>query len=152
MAISKIILNGVTQMDVTQDTVTTSTLMSGETAHDASGTQITGTASGGGGDYSLVRCYVKGGNSYTYARVVGASSSTGLVSVKQIPSSSGYTEIYVPRRDANTGILIASGAASYYWARMSEGTGATVISSSSETTNIAVEDDAYVIISVTIKD
>lgn len=47
MAISKIILNGVTQMDVTQDTVTTSTLLQGETAHDASGTQITGTASGG---------------------------------------------------------------------------------------------------------
>lgn len=48
MAISKIILNGDVQMDVTQDTVTASTLMSGETAHDASGTQITGTASGGG--------------------------------------------------------------------------------------------------------
>ena len=46
MAISKIILNGQTQMDVTHDTVTASTLMSGETAHDASGTQITGTASG----------------------------------------------------------------------------------------------------------
>lgn len=46
MAISKIILNGVTQMDVTQDTVTASTLMSGETAHDASGVQITGTAAG----------------------------------------------------------------------------------------------------------
>lgn len=49
MAFSKIIFNGSTLMDVTGDTVTASTLISGNTAHDASGTQITGTASGGGG-------------------------------------------------------------------------------------------------------
>ena len=48
MAISKIILNGVTQMDVTQDTVVEATLKSGETAHRADGVQITGTMSGGG--------------------------------------------------------------------------------------------------------
>ena len=46
MAISKLILNGVTQMDVTQDTVTAATLAQGEAAHDASGVQITGTAAG----------------------------------------------------------------------------------------------------------
>lgn len=44
MAISKIILNGVTQMDVTGDTVTAATLMSPKTAHGADGVQITGTA------------------------------------------------------------------------------------------------------------
>ena len=44
MAISKIILNGVTQMDVTGDTVTAATLLSPQTAHGADGEQITGTA------------------------------------------------------------------------------------------------------------
>lgn len=48
MAFSKVILNGTTLMDVTQDTVAPSNLISPNTAHDASGVQITGTASGGG--------------------------------------------------------------------------------------------------------
>ena len=38
-----------TLIDLTADTVTAATLMSGYTAHDASGAPITGTASGGGG-------------------------------------------------------------------------------------------------------
>lgn len=42
MAISKIILNGVTQMDVTQDTVASSNLLSGETATGADGNQVVG--------------------------------------------------------------------------------------------------------------
>ena len=45
MAIAKIILNGVVQMDVTQDTVTSGTLVSGETATGADGTTITGSLS-----------------------------------------------------------------------------------------------------------
>lgn len=49
MAFSKIILNGVTLMDVTQDTVTAPTLKQGETAHGADGEEIIGTMSGGGG-------------------------------------------------------------------------------------------------------
>lgn len=52
MSFSKIIYNGTTLMDVTGDTVTASVLESGYTAHDASGTQITGTGSGGGGSWS----------------------------------------------------------------------------------------------------
>ena len=47
MAISKIILNGVTQMDLTQDTVEASNLLSSYTAHKADGTQVTGTATSG---------------------------------------------------------------------------------------------------------
>lgn len=42
MAISKIILNGVTQMDVTQDTVASANLLSGETATGADGNQVVG--------------------------------------------------------------------------------------------------------------
>ena len=47
MAISKIILNGEVQMDVTSDTVQADKLMQGYTAHDKTGTLITGTATGG---------------------------------------------------------------------------------------------------------
>lgn len=44
MAISKVILNDETLMDVTQDSVTASTLLSGETATGANGVRLTGTA------------------------------------------------------------------------------------------------------------
>ena len=47
MAISKIILNGVTQMDLTGDTVQADKLLSPYTAHGADGEPVTGTASGG---------------------------------------------------------------------------------------------------------
>lgn len=47
MAISKIILNGVTQMDLTQDTVTANNLIAPNTAHGANGEAITGSASQG---------------------------------------------------------------------------------------------------------
>lgn len=47
MAVAKVILNDVSQIDLTSDTVTAESLLSGVTAHDASGTQITGTASSG---------------------------------------------------------------------------------------------------------
>ena len=47
MAISKIILNGVTQMDLTQDTVAASNLLQNYTAHGADGEAILGAASGG---------------------------------------------------------------------------------------------------------
>lgn len=44
MAVSKVILNGDTLMDVTQDSVTAPTLLSGETATGADGMRLTGTA------------------------------------------------------------------------------------------------------------
>lgn len=47
MAISKIILNGVTQMDLTQDTVGANNLIAPNTAHGANGEPITGTATQG---------------------------------------------------------------------------------------------------------
>ena len=47
MAYSKVIVNGTTVMDVTQDTVAADKLYKNYTAHDASGEQITGTATGG---------------------------------------------------------------------------------------------------------
>lgn len=52
MAIAKIILNGVVQMDVTQDTVAANNLLSGETATGADGNPVTGAyvPSGGGSE------------------------------------------------------------------------------------------------------
>lgn len=49
MGKNKIIYNGNTLIDLTADTVTADTLLSGYTAHDRSGTLITGTATSGGG-------------------------------------------------------------------------------------------------------
>ena len=46
MAVSKVILNGTTLIDVTTDTVTSSTLLSNYTATDASGSKISGAYSG----------------------------------------------------------------------------------------------------------
>ena len=42
MAVNKVDVNGVTVLDLTQDSVTPATLKKGETAHDASGTAIVG--------------------------------------------------------------------------------------------------------------
>ena len=47
MAISKIILNGVPQMDLTSDTVEASNLLQNYTAHGADGNAIVGTATAG---------------------------------------------------------------------------------------------------------
>lgn len=44
MAINKVIINNVTKIDLTGDTVTAAKLASGVTAHAASGAVITGTA------------------------------------------------------------------------------------------------------------
>lgn len=54
MAISKIILNGVTQMDLTQDTVAASNLIAPNTAHGADGEAVVGTATAGGGASNFV--------------------------------------------------------------------------------------------------
>lgn len=57
MANNKVVYDGVTLVDLTSDTVTPETLLTGATAHDASGVQITGTATGGG-DLSDVTLWV----------------------------------------------------------------------------------------------
>lgn len=54
MAISKIILNGVTQMDLTADTVAANNLIAPNTAHGADGEPITGTASSGSSAWTKV--------------------------------------------------------------------------------------------------
>lgn len=46
MAVNKVEVNGETKLDLTQDTVTPDTLLSGVTAHDAAGNPIVGTGDG----------------------------------------------------------------------------------------------------------
>jgi len=41
--VNKVIVNGITKIDLTGDTVTADTLIKGATAHDKSGAPITGT-------------------------------------------------------------------------------------------------------------
>nr|DAJ63986.1 MAG TPA: tail protein [Caudoviricetes sp.] len=43
MAVNKVQINGVTQLDLTQDSVSPETLLSGKTAHNKAGNRITGT-------------------------------------------------------------------------------------------------------------
>ena len=64
MAVSKVILNNETLMDVTQDSVTASTLLEGETATGSDGVRITGTATTGGGA-SLLVTVTESGGAYT---------------------------------------------------------------------------------------
>ncbi len=47
MGVNKVVVGDEVKLDLTSDTVTTDTLLAGVTAHDKSGLQITGTASGG---------------------------------------------------------------------------------------------------------
>lgn len=54
MAISKIILNGVTQIDLTADTVAANNLIAPNTAHGADGEPVVGTASGGSSAWTKV--------------------------------------------------------------------------------------------------
>ena len=49
MSVSKLTINGATQMDLTQDTVDAENLMTGYTAHAADGSAVTGTHVDGGG-------------------------------------------------------------------------------------------------------
>lgn len=55
---NKVVINGVTKIDLTGDTVDAEHLMQGYTAHDKAGALIVGTATGGGGkggDYNIIQ-------------------------------------------------------------------------------------------------
>lgn len=75
MAISKIILNGVTQMDLTQDSVQASNLISPNTAHGADGEAIVGTASGGSSKNVQIAQSTTRATSSTYTSLVSLTCS-----------------------------------------------------------------------------
>ena len=83
MAISKIILNGVTQMDVTQDTVASSTLLNGYTATKNDGTKVSGSyvpPSAPTGNIDITQAGVTNVTNYATATVAEASIEDGGVS------------------------------------------------------------------------
>lgn len=61
MAVSKVIYGTETIIDLTSDTVTADKLLAGYTAHDASGAQITGTATAGGSTETYATVYTGSG-------------------------------------------------------------------------------------------
>ena len=73
MAISKIILNGVTQMDLTADTVAANNLIAPNTAHGADGQAITGIATGGSSKNVQIAQGVNRVNTTSYSAVSGQS-------------------------------------------------------------------------------
>lgn len=79
MAIAKVILNGTTLIDLTQDTAVAEDIISPKTAHKKDGTSITGSlsslpAQSGGTDMSLVTT----GEKYTWNNKADASSALTL--------------------------------------------------------------------------
>ena len=77
MAINKIIVDGVTKIDLSQDTVTADKVLEGLTFHDATGSLCTGTMkqSTGGADVGDITLYTK--LAYTYDEYVANSSIAG---------------------------------------------------------------------------
>lgn len=107
MANSKVILNGTTLMDVTQDSVTAETLLEDETATRKDGVRITGTARSGGAVDSV--------NGYTGTVVLATSdlqNDSGYIT--GIDSSAVTTALgYTPYDSSNpSGYVDATGAAS----------------------------------------
>ena len=87
MAISKIILNGVTQIDLTQDTVTANNLIASNTAHGANGEAITGSASQGITPTGTLNITTNGTHDVTnYASAVVSVSNGGST-----PSATKHT-------------------------------------------------------------
>lgn len=88
MAISKIILNGVTQMDTTQKTVTAGSMLSGTTALKNDGTDITGSIA----TRTSSNMSVSGGTVTAQAGYY-ASDTSKSVSNMTLPSSTSGTSI-----------------------------------------------------------
>ena len=83
MAINKIIVDGVTKIDLSQDTVTADKVLEGLTFHDATGSLCTGTMAENTGSGSVdvgdITLYTK--LAYTYNEYVANSSIAGQATV-----------------------------------------------------------------------
>lgn len=111
MAISKIILNGVTQMDLTQDTVAAANLISPNTAHGADGEPVVGAAVEkvlttksitANGTYNASSDSADGYSSVT-VNVSGTSKNTQVVQGTTRTTSSSMTAIGAEMTVSKTG-------------------------------------------------
>lgn len=89
MAISKIILNGVTQMDVTDTTATADKILASYGAYGADGLWMNGTASGGGSSYTFL-----GSGEFTVSTTSTTEISAGTLNVP-ISSCSPFAFIMI---------------------------------------------------------
>lgn len=91
MATSKVTINGVTEIDLTADTVTADTLAEGVTAHNAAGEVVTGTMTAGSTENSFT---VYGGGTISstsgLSRAVGTTEIISADSIVVETSSSSY--------------------------------------------------------------
>lgn len=100
MAISKVILNGVTQIDLTQDSVAANNLLSGETAHNNAGVAIEGSYT--------VQTQTKSATPSETAQTITPDTGKYLSSVSVGAISSSYVGTGVARKSSTD--LTASGA------------------------------------------
>lgn len=106
MAYAKVVLNNTTLIDLTQDTVSANKLLSGYTAHDASGTLITGTAASGGSTPTLQTKSVN--PSESQQTIAPDTGYDGLSSVTVGAISSSYVGSGIDQNDSTD--LTVSGA------------------------------------------
>lgn len=115
---NKVLVNGETILDLTQDTVTPATLAKGATAHDKSGSQITGTLSGydtsdatvTAGDMSYgVVAYGKDGKVYGGVPTIDGNSEKDLGD-STVGFHEGFGEIQLAKRIPRLGILFREGS------------------------------------------
>ena len=76
MAVNKVEINGEVKLDLTQDTVTGSTLLQGVTAHDAAGNSVEGTMANNGAIAKTID-----GLTQTSAAIPAGYTSGGTVSL-----------------------------------------------------------------------
>lgn len=130
MAISKIILNGVTQVDLTQDTVAASNLIAPNTAHGADGEAIVGTATQGitptgtlniteNGTYDVTNyastnVNISSGNTYTITLTNSGDSGNAYIRYNNIKYYSSGDTIEVPE-NATIQILVQYGGSNYIY-------------------------------------
>lgn len=100
MAISKIILNGITQMDVTQTTVKSSVLQTGYTAIGNDGLLVTGTASIDGGSAPNLQAKINITPTESSQTITADNGYDGLSSVQINAISPTYVGSDIDRQSA----------------------------------------------------
>lgn len=146
MAVNKVIYDGNTLIDLTSDTVTAESLLSGYTAHDASGASITGTASGGGATRTIATATATVSSNATSISftVAGEPLAFSVKSNTAFTMTSGYYIIMAIQYDGTTtdGTYLyyksggGSGHATYYsssYYSFTYNNGTLTVSSSSST-------------------